>query len=71
MEYISTKRNNRICYIILAVVATVIFIMVIMGFAMGRDMEAVPVTDVSQNDGGRLLFSDKIGKIIALNVTMK
>lgn len=82
-EHTSSRRNNRICYIILAVVSTFIVIiatMGIIGWVRWRDLEINPLVlplnpednnDVSQNDGGRLLNSDEVGPHLLLNITNK
>lgn len=59
-EHTSSKRNKRICYVILAIVTTYIVVMTIIGFVRGRDVDFVP---------GRLLNSDEVGPNLVLNAT--
>ncbi|GFH49330.1 hypothetical protein CTEN210_05806 [Chaetoceros tenuissimus] len=69
-EHTSSRRNKRICYIILAVMTTYIVIMAIIGFFRGRDLEVLPLEDLSQNNSVRLLQSEEVvGPSLVLNVT--
>lgn len=62
-EHQSTSRKkNFICYVILAVATTAIFI----HYCYFRDVEIHPL---SQNDGERLLNADEVGPNLVLNIT--